>query len=112
MGLLSKLAHVSVIISTIGSLALLKAVQLNKKCLIISSPFLHNKQVGAIALWLKAAQLLWSMYVLVTRFSFVLNEEFLLHFKSFVSQDVVGRSSNLLYVGILSLNIVLTDVII
>ena len=38
--------------------------------------------------------------------------EFLWHFQSFVSQDVVGRRSNLLYVGILSLSIVLTDVII
>ena len=58
--------------SIMGSLALLKAVQLSRKCLIVSSPFLHNKQVGSIAFWLKAARLLWSMYIPVTSFSFVL----------------------------------------
>ena len=72
VGLLSKLAQVSVIMSIMGSLALLKAVQLSRKCLIVSSPFLHNKQVESIAFWLKAARLLWSMYVPVTSFSFVL----------------------------------------
>ena len=96
--LLTKLAQVSVIMSVIDSLALLKAVQFSRKCLMVSSPFLHNKHVGSF--WWNAARLLWSMYVPVTSFSFVLIQRIALAFPiPFLDGDVPSSPSYGVYIS-------------